>query len=113
MGGFSADACKVAAARRGLIVQRVLVDGWSPAQAAAAFDVGERQVARWVAHYRRRGMASLSDDAAAAPAPWLWARRLYLVVARLVVARDGEESPGVTAPVVLPPRRRDDRSRRR
>src|ERR1051326_8713487 len=52
----------IAAAQRGRIVQRVLVEGWSPAQAAAAFGLRERQIARWVADYRNRGMASLRED---------------------------------------------------
>ena len=47
------------AARRALIVQRVLVDGWTSAEAVAAFDVSERQVDVWVADFRRSGMASL------------------------------------------------------
>jgi transposase-like protein len=46
-------------AQRGQIVQRVIVDGWSHAEAAAAFAVEERLVAAWVAGYRRHGMASL------------------------------------------------------
>ena len=53
---------EIPAARRGHIVQRVLVDGWSPARAAQAFAIEERRVAAWVADYRRRGMASLRDD---------------------------------------------------
>ena len=46
-------------ARRALIVQRILVDGWSSSEAAAAFDVSERQVDIWVAEFRRDGMRSL------------------------------------------------------
>jgi Homeodomain-like domain len=42
-----------------LIIQRVLVDGWTSAEAAAAFDVSERQVDIWVAEFRRYGMRSL------------------------------------------------------
>jgi hypothetical protein len=49
----------IAASRRGLVVQRVLVDGWSPHEAARAFDLDEHQVAVWIADYRRHGMASL------------------------------------------------------
>ena len=49
----------ISAARRGQIVQRVIVDGWTPARAAAQFDLPERLVEIWVADYRRRGMASL------------------------------------------------------
>src|ERR1700730_12237224 len=45
--------------RRALIVQRVLVDGWTSAKVAATFGVLERQVDAWVADYRRHGMTSL------------------------------------------------------
>ena len=45
--------------RRALIVQRVLVDGWTSAKVAANFGVLERQVDAWVADYRRYGMTSL------------------------------------------------------
>ncbi len=46
-------------AERGQIVQRVIVDGWTTARAAAAFRVRKRFVDAWVADYRRHGMASL------------------------------------------------------
>jgi len=46
-------------ARRALIVQRVLVDEWTSAEAAAAFGISERQVDVWVADFRRSGMMSL------------------------------------------------------
>ncbi len=49
------------AAQRGQIVQRVMVEGWTSAEAAAAFGIRERLVAAWVADYRRYGMASLRD----------------------------------------------------
>ena len=49
----------ITVARRALIVQRVLVDGWTSAEAAAAFGVSERQVDVWVADFRRSGMTSL------------------------------------------------------
>jgi hypothetical protein len=62
MDRLSAKGRDIAAAQRGQIIQRVLVDGWSAAQAAAAFDIQERQVTRWVADYRRHGMASLRAD---------------------------------------------------
>jgi transposase-like protein len=48
-------------AQRGQIVQRIIVDGWTYGQAAAAFGVREGLVAAWVAEYRRYGMASLRD----------------------------------------------------
>ena len=46
-------------ARRALIVQHVLVDGWTSAEAGTAFGVSERQVDVWVADFRRSGMTSL------------------------------------------------------
>lgn len=46
-------------AQRGQLIQRIIVDGWSCAEAAAACRVEERLVAAWVADYRRHGMASL------------------------------------------------------
>ena len=52
----------VTPAQRGQIIQRVLVDGWTAKQAAAAAGVEERTVAAWVAAYRRDGMASLRRD---------------------------------------------------
>jgi transposase-like protein len=45
--------------KRAQIIQRVLVDGWTTAQAAAAFDVSKRLVDSWLADFRRNGMASL------------------------------------------------------
>jgi hypothetical protein len=53
----------LAAATRGLIVQRVLVDRWTFAEAGAPFGVDERCVARWVAAYRRYGMTALRREA--------------------------------------------------
>ena len=53
----------MAAAQRGVIVQRVLVDGWSPAAVAASYHLDERQVTALVAAYRRRGMAALRGEA--------------------------------------------------
>ncbi|MGD9616571.1 MAG: leucine zipper domain-containing protein [Alphaproteobacteria bacterium] len=64
--------CDLAAATRGLIVQRVLVDGWTAAEAGAPFGVDEQSVARWVASYRRRGMAALREDEAVDSAPRRW-----------------------------------------
>src|SRR5215470_7197362 len=49
----------ITVARRALIIQRVLVEEWTSAKAAATFGVSERQVEKWVADYRWRGMASL------------------------------------------------------
>jgi transposase-like protein len=54
-----AKARTITAVQQGQIIQRVLVEGWSIAEAAAAFALEERLVAAWVADYRRHGMASL------------------------------------------------------
>jgi transposase-like protein len=48
--------------QRGQIVQRVIVDGWTSDEVAAAFNVPKRLVEVWVADYRRYGMASLRED---------------------------------------------------
>jgi len=53
--------------RRALIIQRVLVDGWTSAKVGATFDVSERQVDAWVAEYRRHGMTSLRHGAGCPP----------------------------------------------
>ena len=89
---------------RGQIVQRVLVDGWSPAQAASVFGVGERDIHRWLSAYRRHGMASLRDEMAQR-APLRWLRQLALVLRmlrRLVTARGAEHPTAELAPFVPP-----------
>ncbi|MGE5269216.1 MAG: helix-turn-helix domain-containing protein [Thiohalocapsa sp.] len=95
------------AATRGRIVQRVLVDGWTPAQAAAAFGVGERSVVRWVAAYRRRGMASLRDAEADGGLSGCL-RRLRLAALRLVAPPPPEQATAELAPF-LPSRYRHRR----
>ncbi len=102
MGRHTVDST---AATRGLVVQRILVDGWSPAQAAAAFGVRERQVARWIAAYRRHGMASLRDEAAAQLAPLRWARRLGLALRRMATAPRAEHASAELARFVISRRR--------
>jgi len=52
----------ISAAQRGQIVQRVIVDGWTSVEVAAAFGVPRRLVDVWVADFRRHGMASLRQD---------------------------------------------------
>ena len=76
MDRLSAKGREIAAAQRGQIIQLVLVDGWSAAQAAEAFDLQERQVTRWVADYRRHGMASLREDYASETRHHRWLRAL-------------------------------------
>ena len=65
-------------ARRALVVQRVLVDEWSSAEAAAAFGVSERQVDVWVADFRRSGMTSLRR----APGKTVAVEILHLAIGR-------------------------------
>jgi hypothetical protein len=54
----------ISVAKRGQIVQRVLVDGWTSVEVAAAFGVPRRIVEVWVNDFRRHGMASLRQDPA-------------------------------------------------
>ena len=110
MDNDSATGRAITAARRALIIQRVLVDGWSPAQVARSCGLEERQVARWVAAYRRRGMASLRGEIAS--------ERLYRrVFGRLRAALVpgfgllGQGEAPATC-VVLPSARDDERRRR-
>jgi transposase-like protein len=67
-------------ARRALIVQRVLVDKWTIAETAAAFDVSERQVKDWVADFGRSGMASLRRAPAKTRATQIVRRVIWLPV---------------------------------
>src|SRR4051794_22025272 len=62
----------LAAATRGLIVQRVLVDGWTPEEAGAPFGIDGRRVARWVAAYQLHGMAVLRGEEALDRGPRRW-----------------------------------------
>ena len=59
MNRASSESRTINVAQRALIVQRVLVDGWTSARTAATFDVSEQLVDAWVADYRQRGMTSL------------------------------------------------------
>ena len=52
----------ISVAQRGQIVQRVLVEGWTSIEVAAAFGVPRRIVEVWVTDFRRHGMASLRQD---------------------------------------------------
>jgi transposase-like protein len=53
---------KISVAQRGQIVQRVIVDGWTSVEVAAAFGVPRRVVEVWVSDFRRYGMSSLRQD---------------------------------------------------
>ena len=81
----------ISAARRGQIVQRVIVEGWTIARAAAAFDTPPRLVEIWVAAYRRHGMASLRR----APRRTVIAERLELWLLRPVAAMLRRMSSGL------------------
>ena len=100
----------ITVARRAQLIQRVLVDGWSPAEVAESCGAEERQIARWVADYRRRGMASLRTDIAP--------ERLYRrAIGRLritLIQGFGLVWRGVApaASVVLPSASDDERRRR-
>jgi leucine-zipper of insertion element IS481 len=52
----------ITVAKRGQIIQRVIVDGWTATQVEATFGVPKRVVEVWVADFRRTGMASLRDQ---------------------------------------------------
>src|SRR5689334_6760741 len=49
-------------AQRGQAVQRILVEGWSTAEAALHLGVSEGLVDAWVVDFRRNGMASLRRE---------------------------------------------------
>lgn len=105
---------EIAAVRRAQIIQRVLVDGWSAADSAAAFGVRERQVVRWIAAYRRRGMASLrASDGASAGATGRWADRLKVMLAWLANIPPGGFAHREPAPCVVLRRGEEDDDRRR
>jgi len=55
---------KLSPARRGQIIQRILVEGWSVAEAASTFGLEVARIEAWLADYRRRGMASLQGRGA-------------------------------------------------
>ena len=50
---------------RGLMVRRVLEQGWSVAEAAAAAGVSDRTCSKWVTRYRAEGEAGLLDRSSA------------------------------------------------
>lgn len=110
MDSSSAAGQPITVTRRAQIIQRVLVDGWTVGHAAEICGIEERQIARWVADYRRRGMASLRGE--------IGSERLYrrvLARVRSALVRDfGLVPPGVErATCVVLPSARDDERRRR
>src|SRR5271168_4036185 len=83
----STEPVALTPAQRGQIVQRVIVDGWTSAEAAAAVGVPERLVDAWVADYRRHGMASLCHvprKTVAAEILRLWLGRPVRAVSRAI-----------------------------
>ena len=114
MGKARDKQLTIAAARRGQIVQHVLVDGWTVRQAASVFGIEERSVSRWVRAYRRRGMASLRFEDTASERIW---RRIFIALQRLVPQASAAvwQSLGrraEPAPCVVLRRGRDDALRR-
>ena len=67
MKSNSARSRTITTAQRALIIQRVIVDGWTIEKAAATLGVPERLVAAWVLDYQRYGMASLRDPPSRTP----------------------------------------------
>jgi len=112
MGRITTNTCGIAAVRRGQIIQRILVDGWSPAKAAAFLGVEERQVVQWVAAYRRNGMASLRGEPASERAARRWMRGLRVMMARVFAGLRGGERHREPAPCVELRRRGDVSARR-
>ena len=83
----STEPVSLTPAQRGQIIQRVIVDGWTSAEAAAAIGVPERLVDAWVADYRRYGMASLRHvprKTVAAEILRLWLGRPVHAVSRTI-----------------------------
>jgi hypothetical protein len=52
---------KITPAQRGYVIQRIIVDGWTSAQAARSLGVPKRYIEAWVDEFRRSGMASLRE----------------------------------------------------
>ncbi|HEV2303385.1 MAG TPA: helix-turn-helix domain-containing protein [Stellaceae bacterium] len=95
--------------RRGQIVQRVIVDGWTTREAAGAFGLDERLVVRWVAAYRRCGMASLREDASG-----LYLRQRLAFYFRTICRGVAQwlGTPSAAPPATLSPLRRSHDDRR-
>jgi transposase len=70
------------AANRARIVQRILVEGWTTAQAAEFFGVPKRVVEVWVADFRKNGMASLRREPNGTIAAEI-SRKLWTVLRRI------------------------------
>jgi hypothetical protein len=113
MKAVSSQPQHLTPAQRGQIVQRVIVDHWSTADAAAAAGVPEHLVAAWVADFRRHGMASLRRRPGTS-ATGDFVRRRILGPLRLALRAVAGGTLGLLAPQrPLPPlpirRSQDDR----
>lgn len=115
MKGQSSQEKTQSPAQRGQIIQRVIVEGWRTAEAAAAGGVPERLVAAWVADYRRHGMASLRHRPGRTVAVEVVQLR-FLQPLRIALRRLGLGAKRVLAPErpspVLSPLRRSQDDRR-
>jgi len=109
MDDNSAAGRTISMMQRAQIIQRVLVDGWSPAQLAQACGIEERQIARWVAEYRRRGMASLRTEAVDERFYRRWAGQVRSVLVRTFTIVWHGVVPGTCVPLTA----HDDERRRR
>jgi hypothetical protein len=100
----------IGAAERGHLIQRILVDGWTSAEAAQLIGVDERQVRRWLADYRRRGMASLRGDLTGKTSR-RWLGWMCIWVARLRAIARRETGTTASAPCVVLRSSNDDNRR--
>lgn len=50
---------------RRLLVERVLIDGWKPADAAKAMGVSRQTAYKWLRRFRDEGAAGLEDRSSA------------------------------------------------
>jgi transposase-like protein len=92
----------ISAARRGQIVQRVIVDGWTTARTAEAFELPQRLVEIWVTDYRRRGMASLRESPRRGIAGLMMLRLVCPMAALSRWLRDRLAPPRRVPPAAMP-----------
>ena len=110
----SKKARPITKVQQGQIIQRVLVDGWSPAEAAAVFGLEVRLVKTWVADYRRHGLASLHRPPSGSLATEIFRRRLaWPLAASLHRMRGALRRVFVRDPVAAPSLLRQDHDDRR
>jgi len=101
MSKVTSNIGDVTAAQRGQIIQHILVDGWTTAETAEAYGIAERHVERWVEAYRRRGMSSLREGAAADRSAWRWLRRLRTLTGRILAVLYGGSEARPARTIVL------------